>query len=63
VWCFRQAVERSPQLAEAHLELGLVLRSKPQWRRDSKVALRQYLKLRPDGKDAARVRALLERGR
>jgi tetratricopeptide (TPR) repeat protein len=63
VWCFRQAVQRSPSHAEAYLELGMALRAKPQWRRDAKQALRHYLRLRPDGSEAARVRALLARMR
>lgn len=63
VWCFRQAVQRAPNLAEAHLELGLALRAKPQWRREAKIHLRQYLRLRPDGKEAEKIRSLVERMR
>jgi tetratricopeptide (TPR) repeat protein len=63
IWCYRQAVERDPQLAEAQLELGLALRSKPQWRKEAKKVLRRYLQLRPQGAESARIRALVERMR
>ena len=63
VWCFRQAVERDPNLAEAYLDLGRALRGKPQWRKEAKAALRRYLKLRPDSEEAPKVRALIEKMR
>ena len=63
VWSFRQAVERDPSFAEGHLQLGLTLLRKPRTRREGKKALRRYLKLRPKGTQAARVRAVLKRAR
>jgi tetratricopeptide (TPR) repeat protein len=63
VWCFREAAKRAPNLAEAQLELGRTLRVKPKWRRQAKAALRRYLKLSPDSKEAPKVRAMLERMR
>ncbi|MCC6749559.1 MAG: tetratricopeptide repeat protein [Deltaproteobacteria bacterium] len=58
---FRQAIAHDPQLASAHLELGLTLRTRPAWRNQAKKALRDYLRLRPKGDEAVRVRALLAR--
>jgi tetratricopeptide (TPR) repeat protein len=63
VWCFRQALERDPQLADAYLEMGLVMRAKPQWRKEAKKALRHYLQLRPQAKDAAKIKAIVDRMR
>jgi tetratricopeptide (TPR) repeat protein len=63
IWCFRQATERDPNLAEAYLELGKVLRAKPQWRKEAKASLKKYLKLKPDAPDAAKVKAMLEKMR
>jgi tetratricopeptide (TPR) repeat protein len=61
VWCFKQAIAREPEMAQAHLELGQALLAKPKWRREARAALERYLALSPDGKDARRVRALLEK--
>ena len=61
VWCFRQAVERDPNLAEAYLELGRAMRGKPQWRREAKAALRRHLKLRPDSEEAPKVRSMIDK--
>jgi len=61
VWCFRQAVEKTPTFADGYLRLGLALAKKRQWRRDAKNALHRYLELRPKGEEARRVRALLKR--
>jgi tetratricopeptide (TPR) repeat protein len=61
IWCFRRAVERDSRLAESQLELGLTLSKKRRWRRDALRALRAFLRLRPKGADAARVKALIKR--
>jgi tetratricopeptide (TPR) repeat protein len=61
VWCFRQATERDPNLAEAYLELGRTMKGKREWRKEARIALRRYLKLRPDSKEAPKVRAMLEK--
>jgi tetratricopeptide (TPR) repeat protein len=63
VWCFRQAIARDSRLADAYLELGRALRAKKKWHREARAALREYLKLRPHGKEADRARALLDRMR
>jgi tetratricopeptide (TPR) repeat protein len=60
-WCFKQAVHRDPGYAEGYLRLGQVLAKKTRWRKDARAAFQQYLKLRPKGAEAARVRALLKR--
>jgi tetratricopeptide (TPR) repeat protein len=61
VWCFRQATVRDPEHAPAHLQLGLTLAKKRRWRKDAVQALKAFLKLRPKGEEAARVRALIKR--
>jgi tetratricopeptide (TPR) repeat protein len=61
-WCFRQAGRRDPQLAEAHLQLGLALsrKRKRHWRREAVQALRRFLKLRPKGEKADLAKARLK---
>jgi tetratricopeptide (TPR) repeat protein len=61
IWCFRRAVDRDPKLAESQLELGLALGKKRRSRRDALRALRAFLRLRPKGAKAARVKTLIKR--
>jgi tetratricopeptide (TPR) repeat protein len=58
---YRAAVERDPVHAEAHLRLGLLLASDAKTRDEAPAQLRAYLKLMPQGAEAARARAELER--
>ncbi len=61
IWCFKQAIKRDKQMAEAYLQLGLTQRGKRRWRRRSRRNLEHYLKLAPKGRYAARVRKLLHK--
>lgn len=61
-WC-EKALERRPDLALAHRELGLMLDN---YRQDPVAALyhyRRYLELRPDSKNREAVEKLIQHGR
>ncbi|MCK5796669.1 MAG: hypothetical protein KAI47_05780, partial [Deltaproteobacteria bacterium] len=48
VWCFRQAVKRTPRDAIAHLELGRALLMKRRWHGMARRTLRRFIALAPN---------------
>ncbi|MBW2734746.1 MAG: tetratricopeptide repeat protein, partial [Deltaproteobacteria bacterium] len=63
IWCFKQVVRRAPDMALAHLQLGLVQIQKRKWKRKGLRALKRYLELDPKGPKARKVRAIIARHR